>query len=30
MPNEAIKTGCVDEVLPLHDIAGAIERLCRG
>jgi two-component system chemotaxis response regulator CheB len=30
MPNEAIKTGCVDEVLPLHDIAAAIERLCRG
>ena len=29
MPNEAIKTGCVDEVLPLHEIAGAIERLCR-
>ncbi len=28
MPNEAIKTGCVDEVLALHEIAGAIERLC--
>ncbi len=30
MPNEAIRTGCVDEVLPLGQIAGAIERLCTG
>ena len=30
MPNEAIKTGCVDEVLPLSAIPGAIERLCTG
>jgi two-component system chemotaxis response regulator CheB len=30
MPNEAIRTGCVDEVLPLWQIAGAIERLCTG
>jgi two-component system chemotaxis response regulator CheB len=28
MPNEAIKTGAVDQVLPLNAIAGAIERLC--
>ena len=30
MPNEAIKTGCVDEVLALPEIPGAIERLCTG
>jgi two-component system chemotaxis response regulator CheB len=28
MPNEAIKTGAVDQILPLDEIAGAIERLC--
>jgi two-component system chemotaxis response regulator CheB len=28
MPNQAIKTGAVDHVLPLNEIAGAIERLC--
>ena len=28
MPGEAIKTGCVNEVLPLGDIPGAIVRLC--
>ena len=28
MPNQAIKTGAVDQVLPLNEIAGAIERLC--
>jgi len=26
MPNEAIKTGCIDQTLPLTDIAEAIER----
>jgi two-component system, chemotaxis family, protein-glutamate methylesterase/glutaminase len=30
MPNEAIKTGCVDQVLPLGDIPRAIHRLCAG
>ena len=30
MPNEAIKTGCVDQVLPLGEIPGAIQTLCRG
>ena len=30
MPNEAIKTGCVDQVLALDDIPRAIERLCAG
>jgi chemotaxis response regulator CheB len=30
MPNEAIKTGAVDEVLPLHEIPGAIRKLCTG
>ena len=30
MPNEAIKTGCVDQALPLTDIARAIETLCTG
>ena len=28
MPSEAIKTGAVDEVLPLHQIPAAIRRLC--
>ena len=28
MPNEAIKTGCIDQVLPLSDIPRAIQRLC--
>ena len=28
MPGEAIKTGCVDEVLPLGEIPAAIVRLC--
>jgi len=30
MPNEAIKTGCVEQVLPLGEIPGAIQRLCTG
>jgi two-component system chemotaxis response regulator CheB len=30
MPGEAIKTGAVDEVLPLPDIPAAIHRLCVG
>jgi two-component system chemotaxis response regulator CheB len=30
MPNEAIKTGCVDQVLPLGEIPMAIQRLCAG
>jgi two-component system, chemotaxis family, protein-glutamate methylesterase/glutaminase len=30
MPHEAIKTGAVDHVLPLDEIASAIERLCGG
>jgi two-component system chemotaxis response regulator CheB len=30
MPNEAIKTGCIDQTLPLTAIAAAIERLCSG
>jgi len=30
MPNEAIKTGCIDEVLPLNEIPQAIHRLCLG
>lgn len=30
MPREAIKSGAVDEVLPLHEIANAIRRLCGG
>src|SRR5581483_1542058 len=30
MPNEAIKTGAIDQVLPLEEIPGAIERLCGG
>jgi two-component system, chemotaxis family, protein-glutamate methylesterase/glutaminase len=28
MPGQAIKTGAVDQILPLTEIAGAIERLC--
>src|SRR6266568_1722591 len=28
MPNQAIKTGAVDHILPLGEIASAIERLC--
>ncbi|HJT18683.1 MAG TPA: CheB methylesterase domain-containing protein, partial [Thermoanaerobaculia bacterium] len=28
MPNQAIKTGAVEQILPLNEIAGAIERLC--
>jgi two-component system chemotaxis response regulator CheB len=30
MPGEAIKTGCVEDVLPLAEIPGAIRRLCTG
>ncbi len=30
MPNEAIKTGCVDQVLSLGEIPRAIHRLCAG
>jgi len=30
MPNEAIKTGCIDQILPLGDIPRAIHRLCAG
>jgi two-component system chemotaxis response regulator CheB len=30
MPGEAIKTGAVDQVLPLQDIPAAIRRLCMG
>jgi two-component system chemotaxis response regulator CheB len=30
MPNEAIKTGAVEQVLALDDIPGAIQRLCTG
>jgi two-component system chemotaxis response regulator CheB len=30
MPNEAIKTGCVDQVLSLSEIPRAIHRLCSG
>jgi len=30
MPNEAIKTGCIDLVLPLGEIPTAIQRLCAG
>ncbi|HEY3054848.1 MAG TPA: chemotaxis response regulator protein-glutamate methylesterase [Thermoanaerobaculia bacterium] len=30
MPSSAIKTGAIDEVLPLGDIAHAIHRLCAG
>jgi two-component system chemotaxis response regulator CheB len=28
MPNEAIRTGAIDEVLPLPEIPRAIQRLC--
>ena len=28
MPSQAIKTGAIEQVLPLGEIAGAIERLC--
>lgn len=30
MPNEAIKTGCIDQVLPLGQIPLAIHQLCMG
>jgi two-component system chemotaxis response regulator CheB len=30
MPNAAVKSGAVIDVLPLHDIAPAIRRLCVG
>jgi two-component system chemotaxis response regulator CheB len=30
MPGEAIKTGAIDEVLPLAEIPGAVRRLCTG
>ena len=30
MPGESIKTGCIDDVLPLRDIPAAIARLCNG
>src|ERR1700694_2645774 len=30
MPGEAIRTGAIDEVLPLTEIPGAIRRLCAG
>lgn len=30
MPNEAIKTGCVDQIVPLTAMAEAIEHLCVG
>ena len=30
MPNEAIKTGCIDQVLPLSEIPKAIHRMCTG
>jgi two-component system chemotaxis response regulator CheB len=30
MPNEAIKTGCIDQVLPLGEIPKAIHRMCTG
>jgi len=30
MPNEAIKTGAVEQVLPLGEIPEAIRRLCAG
>ena len=30
MPNEAIKSGCVDQVLPLGEIPKAIHRMCTG
>jgi chemotaxis response regulator CheB len=30
MPGEAVKSGAVDEVLPLPEIPAAIKRLCSG
>jgi two-component system chemotaxis response regulator CheB len=30
MPNEAIKTGCIEQVLPLNEIPHAIQKLCTG
>ena len=30
MPNEAIKTGAVEQILPLSDIPLAIQKLCTG
>jgi two-component system chemotaxis response regulator CheB len=30
MPNEAIKTGAVEHVMPLNRIPAAIQRLCAG
>lgn len=30
MPKEAIRTGAIDQVLPLEQIPGAIHRLCQG
>ena len=30
MPNEAIKTGAVEQVLALNDIPIAIQKLCTG
>jgi two-component system chemotaxis response regulator CheB len=30
MPNEAIKTGAVERILPLGQIPDAIHRLCAG
>jgi two-component system chemotaxis response regulator CheB len=30
MPNAAVKSGAVIDVLPLHDIGAAIRRLCVG
>jgi two-component system chemotaxis response regulator CheB len=30
MPSEAIRTGAVEQILPLGQIAGAIQRLCMG
>lgn len=30
MPKSAISTGMVDEVMPLHDIAGALNKHCKG
>jgi len=30
MPGEAIKTGAVNEVLPLNEIPDAIRKLCTG
>ncbi|HUP44386.1 MAG TPA: chemotaxis-specific protein-glutamate methyltransferase CheB [Thermoanaerobaculia bacterium] len=30
MPGEAIKTGCIEEVLPLRDIPAAVAKICTG